>query len=131
MPDAPPQGGIESGVSELVPVAKEIVSAIKDQGELLPAEAFQNFSSTIQSIGELSETITTIPTLISESVGELIMTHAITGNMTFEFNNELIEGMLTPVVKKAVMQELARPMVLDFLSRGLSGYIKDIGGGTN
>lgn len=129
--DAPPQGGIEGGVSELVPVAKEIVSAIKDQGELLPAEAFQNFSSTIQSIGELSETITTIPTLISESVGELIMTHAITGNMTFEFNNELIEGMLTPVVKKAIMQELARPMVLDFLARGLSGYIKDIGGGTN
>ena len=106
--DAPPQGGIEGGVSELVPVAKEIVSAIKDQGELLPAEAFQNFSSTIQSIGELSETITTIPTLISESVGELIMTHAITGNMTFEFNNELIIYWINGITKLNFVNTLVK-----------------------
>ena len=72
---------------------------------------------------QFDESIKSIPSVISESVGDLVMTHAITGNINFEFNNSVIEGMLGPAVQSALMNMLAKPMVIEAITRQLKGHI--------
>ena len=123
----PPQGSIEGVITELVPVAREINSAVREQTQSL-TESFstgglEGISEAIAPLTGLAEKIDSIPTLIAESVGELVMTHAITGNINFEFNNDIIEGSLGPVVLQVLQDQLAKPMVLEALARSLKGYI--------
>jgi hypothetical protein len=51
------------------------------------------------------------------------MEHSITGNINFEFNNSVIEGMLGPAVLRALQSGLAKPMIQEAIARQLKGLV--------
>jgi hypothetical protein len=93
------------------------------KAEALSAAIVTGLETFSGVFNQFDESIKNIPSVISESVGDLVMTHAITGNINFEFNNSVVEGMLGPAVQSAVQNILVKPMIIDALARQLKGYI--------
>lgn len=81
-----------------------------------PPEGGQDFSSAIKVIQEL-------PAQLSERLGELVINHEVKGGITFDFNSEVVKGVLTPVMRDQLRSILQEGVILDYLATALAPKI--------
>jgi hypothetical protein len=98
----------------------ETPSSSKPNGEqpttTSPPEGGQDFSSAIKVLQEL-------PSQLSEQLGGLIINHEVKGGITFDFNSEVVRGVLTPVMRDQLRSILQEGVILDYLAIALAPKI--------
>jgi len=99
--ETPPNGGNSDG--EKPPTAS-------------PPEGSQDFSAAIKVIQEL-------PAKLSEQLGGLVINHEVKGGITFDFNSEVVKGVLTPVMRDQLRSILQEGVILDYLATALAPKI--------
>jgi TP901 family phage tail tape measure protein len=71
-----------------------------------------DFSSAIKALEEL-------PGQISSQLSELVINHEVTGGITFDFNSDVVQGVLTPVMRDQLKSILQEGVILDYLATAL------------
>ena len=96
----------------------DIGGAMQPLIELTPA-----LRETNTQLGELNNNMINLPEQISKVMQDTVFNHAITGNIDFNFNSDIIEGLLGEVLMNNMINIVQDPIILAALARGLSGVI--------
>ena len=80
---------------------------------IVEVEVIQNLTSSIQEL----------PDKLKLTMEQVVFNHAIRGEVNFNFNNDVIEGMLGPVLMKQITEILSDAVILEALSKALKGFI--------
>ena len=79
------------------------------------------------SVGQITDALQNLPAELKAQLQEITFSHAITGDVKFNFNTEAMAGALGPALNGQLKEILKEPMILDVLAKALKGRIDPSG----
>ena len=119
--EAKPPAGTEE-MQELIAAVNNIEEAYKasipETSDDPPSDGNED-----GSIVQITEALKSLPAELKSQLQEITFSHAITGDVKFNFNTEAMAGALGPALNSQLKDILQQPMILDVLSKALKGRI--------
>ena len=120
--EAKPPAGTEE-MQELIGAVNNVEAAyresIPDDGEQTPPGG----GGDDNSVGQITDALKSLPAELKAQLQEVTFSHAITGDVKFNFNTEAMAGALGPALTGQLKEILQEPMILDMLAKSLKGRI--------
>jgi len=119
--EAKPPAGTEE-MQELIAAVNNIEEAYKASIPEAPDDP-PSGGNEDGSIVQITEALKSLPAELKAQLQEVTFSHAITGDVRFNFNTEAMASSLGPALTGKLTEMLKEPMILDMLAKSLKGRI--------
>ena len=120
--EAKPPAGTEE-MQELIGAVNNVEAAYRESMPDGEGGAPPNGGDDKNSIGQITDALKSLPAELKAQLQEVTFSHAITGDVRFNFNTEAMASALGPALTGKLTEMLREPMILDMLAKSLKGRI--------